>query len=59
MLIHYLYARSFYTFKMPKEIQIAHDYYLEQAKKYWTTKGLYEQGMIALTLALKMKKAQP
>ncbi|CAA6810803.1 MAG: FIG00652507: hypothetical protein [uncultured Sulfurovum sp.] len=53
ILTHYLYARSFYNFKMSSEIQEAHDYYLEQAKRYWVNKGLYEQGMIALTLESK------
>jgi 5-hydroxyisourate hydrolase-like protein (transthyretin family) len=56
MLIHYLYARSFYTFKMSDEIQQAHDYYLEQSKQYWGDKGLYEQGMIALTLNTTQEK---
>jgi len=50
LLVHYLYARSFYSFKMHTKVQKAHDYYLEQSKKYWGAKGLYEQGMIALTL---------
>jgi hypothetical protein len=50
ILIHYLYARSFYSFRMNKKIKEAHDYYLNQSKKYWTLKGLYEQGLIALTL---------
>jgi hypothetical protein len=49
-LIHYLYTRTFYNFTMSYKVQQAHNYYLSQAKKYWTKKGLYEQGMIALTL---------
>ncbi|CAA6798615.1 MAG: FIG00652507: hypothetical protein [uncultured Sulfurovum sp.] len=53
MLIHYLYARSFYRFKMTPEVQKAHDYYLTQTGKYWVNKGVYEQGMIALTLEEK------
>ncbi len=53
MVIHYLYARSFYKFKMDKETQQAHDYYFNEIKKYWVDKGLYEQGMIALTLEAK------
>ena len=56
IIIHYLYARSFYTFKMSKEIQEAHNYYLEQSKKYWVNQGLYEQGMIALTLEARQEK---
>jgi uncharacterized protein YfaS (alpha-2-macroglobulin family) len=50
MIIHYLYARSFYGFKINTEAKKAHDYYLKQAKKYWIKKGLYEEAMIALTL---------
>ncbi len=48
--IHYLYARSFYKKKMNKKVKKAHDYYLNQAKKFWKIKGVYEQGMIALAL---------
>ena len=58
ILIHYLYTRSFYSFPMSDDIKIAHNYYLGQAKKYWTTKGLYEQAMIALTLNKKGKKSE-
>ena len=50
MIIHYIYARSFFTQQMESKAQTAHHYYLEQAKKYWTTKGIYEKGMIALAL---------
>jgi len=56
MLIHYLYARSFYKFKMSSEVQEAHNYYLREAMKYWGKKGLYEQGMIALTLNARAEK---
>lgn len=50
MIIHYLYSRNSYNFKMNKKVKQAHEYYLGQAQKYWTNKSLYEQGMIALTL---------
>jgi uncharacterized protein YfaS (alpha-2-macroglobulin family) len=50
MLIHYLYARSFFTKSMSSEEKNAHNYYLKQAKKYWKSKGIYEKGMIALAL---------
>ena len=53
MIIHYLYARSFYKFPIAKEVQQAHDYYFNEIKNYWVNKGLYEQGMIALTLEAK------
>jgi uncharacterized protein YfaS (alpha-2-macroglobulin family) len=50
MIIHYLYARSFFKQKMNSKTETAHDYYLNQAKKYWTTKAIYEKGLIALSL---------
>jgi uncharacterized protein YfaS (alpha-2-macroglobulin family) len=51
MAIHYLYARSFfldigYQFTNEKVV----NYYLGQAKKYWTAKNIYAQGMLALAL---------
>ncbi len=58
ILIHYLYTRSFYNLKMNKKIKEAHDYYLKQTKKYWITKGLYEQGLIALTLQTQGSKKE-
>ena len=49
--IHYLYMRSFFqdieTSKKADEIKA---YYLGQARTYWMKKGLYSQGMLALTL---------
>ncbi len=50
MIIHYLYSRNSYNFKMDKKVKQAHEYYLGQARKYWRNKSLYEQGMIALTV---------
>lgn len=51
MAIHYLYARSFFTNQqMDGNPQIAHDYYLGQAEKYWLNKGMYQEGMLALAL---------
>ncbi|MGP1991079.1 alpha-2-macroglobulin family protein [Zobellia laminariae] len=51
MQIHYLYMRSFFKdIKSSKEVDKITDYYLGQAKKYWTKKGLYTKGMLALTL---------
>jgi hypothetical protein len=47
MVIHYLYARSFFQPEKTTEIQ---QYYLGQAKKYWLGKGLYQEGMLALVL---------
>jgi uncharacterized protein YfaS (alpha-2-macroglobulin family) len=48
--IQYLYARTFFW----KDVEIssknkeAVNYYLNQSKKYWLTKGIYLQGMMAL-----------
>ena len=51
LAVHYLYARSFFTNqKMDGNPQIAHDYYLGQAEKYWLNKGMYQEGMLALAL---------
>lgn len=52
MEIHYLYARSYFVKDLPidKYTQEAFDYYKNQAEKYWTNKGFYMQGMIALAL---------
>lgn len=52
MAIHYLYARSFFM-EQPfadKKMQKILDYYLDQAATYWTDKGLYQQGLLALVL---------
>ena len=51
MAIHYLYTRSFFgEIAIPNGTREAFDYYLSQSEKYWTDKGLYLQGMIALAL---------
>ncbi len=51
MAIHYLYARSFYFERglaLEPRVKVMFDYYMTQANKYWTSKGLYMQGMLAL-----------
>jgi len=54
MIIDYLYIRTFYDFPiLSKE---AYRYYLNQTKKYWSNKTLYEQAIIALTLNKKLAK---
>lgn len=51
MYIHYLYARSFFPkAKSEKESTEARNYFIQQAKTYWTKKGNYQQGMLALAL---------
>lgn len=50
--VHYLYGRSYFTdIPIPGSSKEAFDYYLGQSKKYWNSKGLYSQGMIALALS--------
>lgn len=48
--LHYLYARSFFDFEIPKKVQPAYEYYLSQAKKYWHTDNIYTEAMTALLL---------
>ena len=51
MIIHYLYARSFFPQQaMDKNAQQAFDYFVEEAEKHWLNKGIYQEGMIALAL---------
>jgi hypothetical protein len=51
MEFNYLYARSFFTKKdVSSDNKEAFNYWKKQAQKYWTTKGLMAQGMIALAL---------
>ncbi|HHB95209.1 MAG TPA: alpha-2-macroglobulin, partial [Campylobacterales bacterium] len=60
IIIHYLYTRNFYNQKMNNSIQQAYNYYLNQAKKYALTKGLYQQALLAITLnkTQNIKEAQ-
>lgn len=57
IVIHYLYTASFFP-KMPhdKALDPIRNYYLGQAEKYWTNKGIYQQGMLALVLYRHGKK---
>lgn len=49
--VQYLYARSFYpTVEMDAKEKESYAYYLGQAKKYWTGKNRYMEGMLALVL---------
>ncbi len=49
--IHYLYMRSFFKeIKTSKKVRDIMNYYKGQAQKYWTGKGLYAQGMLALIM---------
>ncbi len=49
-MVHYLYMRSMYQNIKLKSHQ-AFDYFMAQAKKYWTSLNLYTQAMAAITLA--------
>ncbi|MDZ7880160.1 MAG: hypothetical protein U5L45_20955 [Saprospiraceae bacterium] len=46
--LHYLYVASFDA-KRAIADKTAFEYYLGQAEKFWTKRGIYEQGLIALT----------
>ena len=59
MILHYLYARSFFThFSMSKTIKTAHNYYLKEAQHHWQNYPLYEQALTAMTLHQNGKDAQ-
>ncbi len=51
IVIHYLYARSFYFDKVEidQELKKVMDYYLDQAEQYWLKQGLYQQALIGLS----------
>ena len=60
MALHYLYARSFYTeIPIPSGSAKAVKYFLDQAQRFWNTKDIYEQGLIALILHRKAKPTVP
>ena len=50
LIVHYLYARSFYfdQVAMDNQNQKIFTYYIDQTKKYWLQQGLYEQALIGL-----------
>lgn len=53
IIIQYLYARSFFPNEKVGKVQA---YFLEQAQQFWTSKGLYQQGLIALALQRNGRK---
>ncbi|MCL2290736.1 MAG: MG2 domain-containing protein [Bacteroidetes bacterium] len=59
--IHYLYIRSFFMndVALSESTTEAFNYYKDQAIKYWTKKGFYMQGMIALALNKLGEKTVP
>ncbi len=51
MAVHYLYARSFFMDQTAdNDVQKAREYYLGQSEKYWNTRPLYVQALMALSL---------
>lgn len=54
IMIHFLYARSFY--KTDAQNSPVIPYYLAQAEKHWLGKGLYQEGLLALALHRHGKK---
>lgn len=62
LVIQYLYAKTFFpdSLSLPSDNknkptansqrQIATDYFMQQAEKYWLSRGIYEQAMIALIM---------
>ena len=51
LVIHYMYTRSLFALQDEAGSQEeALGYFLDQAKKYWVNRGVYQQGMIALAL---------
>jgi len=60
LVIHYLYARSFFPeIKLNKKADKAYDYYVGQAEQFWLNKGVYQESMIGLALNRIDKKSVP
>ncbi len=60
IVIHYLYARSFFPdVERNQSTNKAFDYYVSQAEKFWLNKGIYQESMIGLTLNRMKRKAVP
>lgn len=57
---HYLYTRSYFKdLPVPDQCKEAFDYFVGQAKKYWTKNNLYLQGMACLALHRLGDKVTP
>ncbi len=58
IVIHYLYTRSLFPdAERAAATQKAVDYFMGQRAKYWLNKGIYLEGMIALSLSRTQKSA--
>jgi uncharacterized protein YfaS (alpha-2-macroglobulin family) len=49
LVVHYLYTKSLFP-KNKNANEKAFNYYLGQAEKFWTKRGIYEQALIALLM---------
>ena len=56
--VHYLYACSYFN-RPGKSATPAYNFYVRQAKAFWTEQGVMEQGMIALALHRMGDKETP
>ncbi len=60
LTIHYLYTRSFPGVpNLDEALRPAFDYFIGQARAFWNTQGVMEQGMIALALLRNGDKETP
>lgn len=60
LVIHYLYTRSFEGVPpIDDAAKPAFDYYTGQARAFWNTQGVMEQGMIALALSRNSDNETP
>ena len=51
MVVHYLYTRSFFPeIEKSDALKTAENYYAGQASQFWTTTGIYEQGLLTMAL---------
>jgi hypothetical protein len=51
IMLHQLYARSYFLdIPVPSSYKKAYNYYISQAKKYWTDRSYYLRGLISLVL---------
>lgn len=56
IVVHYLYTRSFFP-EIPQSAQLQKitSFYLDQVEKHWSTLGIYQQGLAALSLNRNMR----
>ncbi|MBW6513869.1 MAG: hypothetical protein K0B87_03830 [Candidatus Syntrophosphaera sp.] len=60
MELHYLYARSYFKdIRIPEDVNVAVDYFKGQSERYWLSKDLFGQGLIALALHRDGNKVIP